>query len=405
MLKRQKRGIMLVSAIVISLVMMMWVVAAIYQTKHQSNLLLQSHQKSKAYYLAKTAASYSLFYINADPGWPAAHSSRDAAWTGIADARCWVSSGDSGPTLLCEAKVEGQTHTLRSPRLQVDNKGTKLLSVTTTVDGHSAIAQNSLLADGWDSLPPIPGMPRVRSATGADNGDIYAVTDRSGKGSLLWRYRPGRGWAELPDLPSGTNIQEVSIAKSERLVARGSDDVLVVLPLDSDLKWQSYKAPEGTKLDRVSIPCGNSSAAFASASNGSGPTVLKFTFSKSGGDWQELSAPPVAVRYNPTNGEPLTPFSGNVTNFDGGIGANDQGDVYVASNIPDEPSVIYKRKSDGEWQAFPAIQFHQWKGEDIDFEGFATVVKDLRVDDQGDVWVQAQAPDSTTFSNLRLDDG
>lgn len=388
--RRRPRGVLLITSIVVALVMMLWVVAALVSAKSQTSAVLQSHRKSKARCLAKAAMSCSIYSVNVDPGWVVNHAGRAQAWTGMAGAQVWSETADGRTILRCEADVEGQTSSLSVPLLRLEDRDTEVLSVTTSTNGHDLIAKNSVSATGWQAFPPIPGLPEVVSAAGADNGDIFAVTRKPGGGSLLWRYRPGRGWIEMPDLPSGVEIEDVAIAKTERLVARGSDNRLLVLPLDASLEWRQHDPPSGvTQLDMVTIPLTDSSRAYALADNGT--SLWSFTFPSS------YSASPGAQGTWSS-----VPLPSGATDLNGGLGAGPGGELYLAANPPGQPSVVYRDLGAG-WEPLPPIPFHQWQGTGSPASGMVSQIRDLKVDETGFIWIQAQDPSGTAYSNLRLE--
>lgn len=400
---RENRGIMLVSAIVISLVMMMWVVAALLRTKSQTTSVLHSHLKSRSFYLAKSAVSCALFNLNANAAWAGQHNSQANGWTAVTGASCWVEAQDTQLVLRCQAEVDGQRSNLTVPLRKLEDKGTEVLSVMTTPAGQDLIAKNAVAEEGWDPIPPVPGMLPIRSVTGAGNGDLYVVTDpREADGCLLWRYREGRGWIELQDPPS--EITDVAVARTDRLVAAASSgNKLLVLPLNASMDWQEIAGPSAMEtMTQATIPSGNPASAYALGKDGSGAPVLsRYDFPVGGtpGNWVPLTLPPEAVHFSPTG----TPTRGGaVPNLDGGLGVGPSGEVYVASNPPGEPSVIYKQTG-STWEVFPPVRYYSWAGDQPVAGGLSTTVKDLRVDRDGYVWVQAQEPGGTGFSNVRLD--
>lgn len=403
---KKNRGVLLVSSIVVALVMMMWVVAALISTRSQTSNVLQSHRKSKSYFLAKTGVSASLYRINSDATWTGTHNSKANGSTEIAGTTCWVETSGSQLVLRCEATVDGQVSSLTVPLLETEDRDTEVLSVTTSADGHDVIAKNSVSVVGWEALPPLPGLPDIFSATGADNGDIYAVAENPEGGSLLWRYRPGRSWLQLPQLPTGVSISTVSIAKDDRLIARGSDNSLQVLPLDGNLDWQSYAPPPGTtNLEQVVFSSVNPKLAYATTEGGDPSTreLWRYEFpddyseTLAPGQWTSIPAPPAAAHFDSSGN---ATFNGAVPNFDGGVGTGPNGEVIVASNPPGEPSVLYKYTAADGWSVFPAVKFYQ-NGVTTD-PPLVTSIKDLKVDEDGFIWMQAQATGTDTYSNLRI---
>ena len=403
---KKNRGVLLVSSIVVALVMMMWVVAALISTKSQTSYVLQSHRKSKSYFLAKSGVSASLYRINSDATWTGTHNSKANGSTEIAGTTCWVETLATQKVLRCEADIDGQVSSLTVPLLETGDKDTEVLSVTTSADGHDMIAKNSVSAVGWEALPPLPGLPDIFSATGADNGDIYAVAESPEGGSTLWRYRPGRNWLQLPELPTGVDISTVSIAKDDRLIARGSDNSLQVLPLDGNLDWQSYAPPPGTTtLEKVVFSSVDSKFAYATTEGNDSSTreLWRYEFpdnyseTMAAGQWTSIPAPPKAAHFDSSGN---ATFSGAIPNYDGGIGAGPNGEVIVASNPPGEPSVLYKYTATDGWSVFPAVKFFQ-DGMTTD-PPLVTSIKDLKVDGNGFIWMQAQTTGIDGYSNLRI---
>lgn len=400
---RRARGMILLSSLVVAFIMMLWVVAALQRSTQQAHAVRFSHRKSEAYYLAKTGVSRALYVLNRNSSWPGSHSSKASADVTIVDnTKCWVETVDAKMVLKCEATVGAQTHLLSVPLTEIDQSDTQVYSVSPAIGGgRDQIAHTSVNTDSWQSLPPIPGGNSVVSVAGADNGDVFAVAVVEGDGQTLWRYRAGRGWIRMPDTPNNVAINSLTVSGSERLVAKGANNSVLILGLQSSLQWEQHSAPSGTDLEVVSIPVTRSERIYATGRTGGEPSLWEFDLGQ--GQWTQIPNP-VAAHFNPYNGRVMS-VEGEVPNFDGGVGADGAGNVYVASNPPGEPAVIYQKPAgSASWELFPAVPAYNWGGdESVSADTLAYKLQDLKVDDLGVVWVQWQDPNSNAFGTLRID--
>jgi hypothetical protein len=404
MKRRNNRGIVLMTAIVVAFIMSLWVVAALYRNSFMSSGVLYSYHKSESLFLAKTATSRALYYLNGDAGWLGRHSDKTSGDTSTEGAVCWAETTSDGIVLKCEARVGAQTTTLSVPLKTLSSNDTHLYSITPSSDGGpDLIAWKTSDGEAWNTLPLIPGSSSIAAVTGAGNGDVFTVATGADGTSAVWRYRAGRGWVKMPDLPSGVSLTAISVGDSARLVGLGSNNTLQVLNLNAALDWTTVPAPAGVTMQDSAMAMNDSSKAFVTGIGGSalGASIHRYDFD--GASWTEYPSP-VAAHFDPGSGQ-LAGESGPVPNFAGGIAAGPNGNVYAASNPPGEPSAIYEfQESSGEWRVFPPVPNYHWGGTgDIDVDSFATNLKDLNVDDDGILWIQWQSPTDTTYSTMMID--
>lgn len=411
MRKERERGIVLITAVVISFILLLWAVAALYRASFQTSSVMFSHRKSESYYLAKRAVSRSLFFLNGSSTWVTDHNSRDSADDFTDGALCWVETVNSQLVLKCEASVGSQLTELSIPLTTNSRTDTHVYSVSPSVaGGPDVISWTTENTADWKTLPPIPNATEIESVVGTDVGDVYAIA-KDGSNTILWRYREGKGWVQMPDLPSGVSISQLSVGRSERLIALGTDGTgtsLMMLPIDSGLSWDQIAPPPSATLERVTMPTTSSDRAYA-VTDLSGPGIHQYDFSS--GSWTSLPLP-TAAHFDSSSGGLINQI-GDVPNLSGGIAVNEEGDVFVASNPGTEPSVIYEFEvpsagsTSGNWRVLPPVPAFVWIS-DTDFDGedvYSTNLKDLAVDDEGMVWVQQQNPITNDFATIQIDPG
>lgn len=404
-----KRGIVLITAVVISFILLLWAVAALYRASFQNSSVMFSHRKSESYYLAKRAINRSIYFLNNNSAWAGLHNSRDNADSYTEGALCWVETLDGQLVLQCEAAVGKQTTELSVPLASNSRTDTHIYSISPSLGGGpDVISWTTENTENWKSLPPIPGAEEIVSVVGTDLGDVFAIS-KTGSTTLLWRYREGRGWVQMPDLPSGVSISELSVARSERLIALGSDNTILSLPIANSLSWEQVSAPGGATLQHVTLPVTSPDRAYSVSDTASGPAIHQYEFGAS--NWTQLSVP-TAAHFDPSSGA-LTSQSGPVPNLEGGIAVDEEGHVFVASNPTSEPSVIYEFRADapgsttGTWRVLPPVPAFQWSADQstIGASQFSYQLQDLSVDDEGLLWVQWQDPGSENFSTIQIDPG
>ncbi|MFA5505304.1 MAG: hypothetical protein WC423_07755 [Vulcanimicrobiota bacterium] len=396
------------TAVVVAFILLLWSVAALYRASFHSSSVMFGHRKSECYYLAKRAISRSIFFMNSGPAWVAAHTGRDNADDYTEGALCWVEVIDSQLVLRCEASVGAQSTQLSVPMATNSATDTHVYSISESLNGGpDLISWTTQNTEDWKSLPPIPNATEIQSAVGTDTGDVFAIAGLDGN-TVLWRYRQGGGWVQMPDLPAGVSISGLSVSSSERLIALGSDNSMLMLPIDSSLSWEQIAAPTGADLKNVTLPITSSERAYAVTETGGQTTLHQYGFESE--NWSQLPLP-TAAHFDPATGV-LTEQSGSVPNLEGGIAVNQSGQIFVASNPPGEPSVVYQFRADtpgstaGTWRVLPPVPAFQWVSDDtVNVTDYCTQLQDLRVDDQGLLWVQWQDPNSASFSTIQIDPG
>lgn len=413
MKRRRSRGIILFTALVIAAIMMLWAVAATFQTNFQTSATRHSYRKSELYYLAKRATSRALNQLNLDPNWLATHTSLATADDSTPGTLCWVEPGSKAGTLMLRTKatIGNASDFLNVPILKESDTDIHIYSIAPAVNGGpDLIAWTTKTKADWESLPPIPGVTKILSTTQTPGGDIYAVGEL-GTGTGLWRYRKGQGWVQLPDPPSGVQLQSLSAGGNERLVCRGSDNSMMILPLGTDqsqpMQWKSVDPPTGLTLTNVAAHPGGNGEAYATGTGASGQVVYHYDVASD--SWNQYPVP-VASTFDPATGAP-TGTGGPITDFSGGLVAGKDGSVYAASNSAGSASVVYAFKPDapgsqtGTWSAVPPLPALEWQGDTVTSPaGYATQVEHLQVDDQGGLWAQSNAASGATqsFSIIRF---
>ncbi len=397
MKRRHITGAILISALAIAGVLLLWAVAATYRANFQSNAALFSYQKSEVYYLAKRAASRAIYLMNNQPDWIASHTGRGNADTTTPDTLCWVEEISTDQFIMrCEAKVGNHTTQLTIPMLTQDDETTQLFSVAPSQNGGpDVIGRSSTSAGDWSGLPPIPGHDRILSIAPTPNGDCYAIGG-TGTQTTLWRYRPGRGWMQMPDVPGGVELSGLSAGGDDRLVCLGSDNSLLILTLGSsastEMQWTAVPAPSGATLTSLTADRSGAPTTYAAAES-SGAARLYLHDETNG--WATLYDPP-SYAYDPMTGGPLPTGSTTPPNYDGGITADDQGHLFVATNPPGSASVIQQFTPDspgattGTWNLLPPVRAMEWTGpaSTSNPSGYITNMSNLEMDPQGQLWAQ-----------------
>lgn len=410
--RAHRRGSVLFISISISLILMIWAVAATVQVNRQTNFNLLSANKTQAYYLAKQGASRSLYLLNnanfEDPQtrqkWAQAHPSRDkadrATTPGVA---CWIETTATTQIVRSEATWEGYTHLLSVPIAHQGPSPVKLYSIApTAVTGQTAIVWTSSATPNWEALPPIPGFPGANSVAATDSGDVYALAT-GGSITALWRYRLGQGWIQMPDLPNGAAATQLTACQDSQLVCKGSDKEIEVLSLGTDknvpMEWKSIPVPGDRTLDKVAAHSGDSRYLFATLTSSSGAAEVQMCDTKDN-SWSKFSSPSLPANLIAS----------------GGLTADQKGTVYVGHNPKDasgqsQPSEIYgcKRSSANDtsatWTKLPAIPAIEWTaGQARNPTGrSATDISDLKVDNQGTLWLKRDVPGTGNHTVITLD--
>ncbi len=399
MVRNRRTGMILFIALVVAMIMMLWAIAATARANFQSGAVKFSYRKSECHYLAKTAINRSLALINTNPAWLTAHNGRNKAdTTTTPGAECWAEVANGQTMLRSEARIGAQSAHLDVPLLRLDESDTQILSITPALSGGpDLIAWTSKSTSGWHPLPPIPGQSKILATAGAPNLDVFALT-QGPTSNILWRYRTGQGWRQMPDTPSGVSLTSLSVGGDIRLVGRGSDNTLMVLPLGTSLNWTQVPAPAGTTLTNVAAHPTGQDFAYVTASDGGqeGVQICNLTTSR----WSALPAP-VSAHYDPLTGAAIT-GGGAPPSFTGGLAVDNSGDLFVASNQPGEASVIYRfdvvtpGSTTGSWSALPPVPALSYQNQSP--PTFATDLRNLTVDDDGYLWVQRNDPTSSSFS-------
>jgi hypothetical protein len=386
-----QKGFILYTAIVIAFLTMMWAVAAIYRVNHQTGATVHSHRKSEVYYLAKQAASRALFKINSVPDWVTSHSSSASADTSTPGTKAWIEDDGSQKVLFAEAKVASETRTLKVPIRDISEPSTKLFSLSPSENGPDLISWATTLAGDWKGLPPIPGASVILSTAVTSDGDVYAAVGDQPTG-VLWRYRTGQGWTQMPDLPTGVQVTELSCSGNARLVGKGSDNTLLRLPLGSSagvtMSWEAVPAPGGANLQHVEIDPKGADKTVATASASGSPQVHVYD----GNNWIQHAVPT------------------GTTNLDGGLTIDANGNIYVAenSNSSGTAATIYKLDSTAsglspsDWEALPPVPAIEWVGSTaLNPTGTIEQIARIEADPKdGSLWVQWDDPNGTNKHNM-----
>jgi hypothetical protein len=410
--RTHRRGSVLFISISISLILMIWAVAATVQVNRQTNFNLLSANKTQAYYLAKQGVSRSLYLLNnanfVDPDskqkWAQAHPTRERAdRTTTPGVACWIETTASTQVVRSEATWEGYTHVLSVPIAFQGPSPVKLYSIApTAVTGHTAIVWTSSATPKWEALPPIPGFPGANSVAATDSGDVYALA-ADGRTTALWRYRQGQGWIQMPDLPNGAAASQLTACQDSQLVCKGSDKEVHVLSLgtekDVPMEWKSISIPNERSLDMVAAHSGDSRYLFATLTSPSGATEVHLCDTKDN-SWSKFTSPSLPANLVAS----------------GGLTADPKGTVYVGHNPKDasgqsQPSEIYgcKRNSAADtsatWTKLPAIPAIQWTGgEAKNPTGRAvTDISDLKIDNQGTLWLKRDVPGTGNHTVITMD--
>lgn len=392
---RKERGFILHTAVVIAVLTMLWAVAAVYRVNNQTGASLHSYQKSEAYYLAKQAASRSLAFMNADASWLDLHNSQASADITTEGAKAWAEKSGTVITLMVEAKVGNQRRQLKVPILDDSSDSSKIFSLSPSANGGPDVISWATTLDGdWKGLPPVPGAKDIISTATSKSGDVFACTSGP-NGGMLWRYRTGQGWMQMPDLPANVELSQLSCNGDSRLVGKGSDNTIMKLPLatDSDtaMMWKSVPAPSNNSLQVVEADPSGADRTFVTSTEGSDAKIWLLD----GSTWKAQTKP------------------AGVSNLDGGLTVDSEGKVYVAAN--GQPATIYVRDSDSaglspsDWKpinsamgppgSVPAIE---WLGASAQNpSGFIQNIVNIESDPaDGSLWVQWDNPGGSTAHNM-----
>lgn len=324
--RRNKRGVILYTAVVIAFLTMLWAIAAVHRVQYQTGATLHSYQKSEAYYLAKQAASRSLALLNGTTNWLQNHNDKDSPDSlTTPGAEAWVEQDGSRLTLFVVAKVAGQKRELKVPILDDSSDSSKVFSLSPSSNGGPDVVSWATTEDGdWKGLPPIPGATGISSMATAKNGDVFACTGDS-TGSLLWRYRTGQGWMRMPDLPSNSGLSQLTIIGDSKLVGKSSNNRILKLPLGESpgtpMLWESIPAPGSNTIQAIEADPRGADKTFVTTTEGTNPRVWILN----GSSWNSQVPP------------------SGVSNLDGGITVDMDGKLYVASN--GQPARMFVRDS------------------------------------------------------------
>lgn len=389
--RRSQGGFVLYLAVIISLLTMLWAVAAVSRVQHQTGATLHSYRRSEVYFLAKQAASRALALMNANPDWLRVHRSRDNGDTTTPGTTAWIEDNGSRLTLVVDAELAGKAHTLKVPILRQDDPSTKLFSLSPSLNGPDVISWATTLAGDWQGLPPLPGSSTLRSVSVTDSGDVYALAEGPDS-NLLWRYRTGQGWLQMPDLPENVRLDDISCGGDTQLVGKGSDNTLMVLPLGDTpgvaMAWESVPAPAGVTLDLVKAHPKGTPETFVTGTQPSGPSLWLYD----GERWDRQALPR------------------DVSNLSGGMTMDRDGNLYVATNPTPatRPATIYQRpprssgSSPDEWTALAPVPAIEWVGDTPRApKGNITRIESIEADPKdGSLWVQWNDPLGTNKHNL-----
>ena len=400
------------TSLIIAFVMSLWVIAALYRNSFMSSAVVFAYQKTEAHYQAKAGISRALDEINGTNGalWISSHTSES---TGSTDpdsgAIRWAETSGGGMVLKSKAGNGSQSKTLTVPLKTLDNHDTHLYSITPSASGGpDLIAWKTTNGANWQTLPAIPGMTSINSIAGSGNGDVFTVASGTDGATLLWRYRVGRGWSPMPKPPTDVSISSLAVGASSKLITLGVDTsgnkTLQHMDLNESLEWKEAPAlPSGHDMTQVTISTNASDEAYVASVENSEAHIHRFDFATD--SWTEIASAPEEAHFDAAG--LYHPNGDLVENFDGGIGVDPNGHIYAASNSGSEPSAIYRLEnaSPRTWRIVPPITTPSWDndGNIIPSTGYATILKDLKVDDDGVVWVQWQSPVDDNFGTMHVD--
>lgn len=392
MSRRGRRGTIILLALAVTFILMMWAVAAVQRANFVSGAVLFSYRKSEACYLAKRALSRSLYLMNKSSGWGAAHNSEANADDSTEGALCWLEPGSTGTTrnLRCKATVEGHVESVTVPILRQTPSSLHIYTVAPSLGGPDMLAWCSQTAPGWESLPAIPGATKVLSVAATPKGDICTIVENPDGSTVLWRYRLGRGWQQMPDAPAGVKLSHLSAGGGDQLVCLGSNNAVMVLKTEP-MGWNDVGAPTGRTLTNVAAHPVDAQYSYATVASGSGEAGVAQVNLQTG-EWLPFPAP------GPPNGLDLS----------GGITADKSGNVYVGENPAMGASIVHAYHppapgdTTGSWTALPPVPALEWQGDIATATGDASGIKNLKADNEGKLWVQWQSPTTGKVSVISL---
>lgn len=264
--------------------------------------------------------------------------------------------------------------------------------------GPDLIARTTVTSSTWTPLPAIPGISKIVSAALTPRGDVYAIGQNT-SGTSLWRYRTGQGWRQMPDAPAGVALSSLSAGGEERLICRGSDNTLLILPLGAvgdALEWGAVNAPAGKTLQDVASHPQGKRRDYATVTDASGQVGVA-QYDHDADAWTVFPAA-TAVQFDPITGAVLG-SGGAVPNFGGGLTVDKTGRIFAGSNPPGAPPVVYSFQptvegaNTGTWSPLPAVPALEWEGTIVSNpSGFNTSISNLKTDDQGRLWAQLTNP-------------
>jgi len=393
-MNRRSRGTIILLALAVTFILMMWAVAAVHRANFVTGAVLFSYRKSEACFLAKRALSRSLFLLNRSPAWAAAHNSRATADDGTTEGTlCWVEAGATANirNLRCEATVEGHVESVTVPVQHQTPSSLHIYTVAPSLSGGpDMLAWCSQTAPGWESLPAIPGIEKVLSVCVTSRGDICTIVENPDGSTVLWRYRLGRGWQQMPDAPSGVKLSHLSVGGGDQLICQGSNNSVMMLKTDP-MGWSEVPGPSGRTLTNVAAHPANAKYSYATVASGSGEAGVSQVNLETG-EWSHFPAP------GPPSG----------LNLSGGLTADKNGNVYVGENPAMGSSIVHAYRppapgdTTGTWTALPPIPALEWQGDIATATGDASGITNLKADNEGKLWVQWKSPSTGKTSVISL---
>lgn len=391
--RRASRGTIILLALAVTFILMMWAVAAVYRANFVSGAVLFSYRKSEASYLAKRALSRSLYLLNKSSAWATAHNSKATADNSTPGTLCWLEPGSSATTrnLRCEAIVEGHVEMRTVPIQRQTPSSLHIFTVAPSLaGGPDMLAWCSQTAPGWESLPAIPGAEKVLSVAATPKGDICCIVENPDGETVLWRYRLGRGWQQMPDAPEGVKLSHLTAGGGDSLVCLGSNNAAMVLKTDP-MGWTEVPAPSGKTLTNLAAHPTDSQYGYATVATGTGTAGVS-QVNLSTGQWADFPAP------GPPSGLDLS----------GGVTADKSGNVYVGENPAAGPAIVHAYRPPapgdvtGTWTSLPTIPALEWQGGVATSTGEASGIKNLKADNEGKLWVQWESPTTGKVSIISL---
>lgn len=392
-MSRRPRGSVILLALAVTFILMMWAVAAVYRANFVSGAVLFSYRKSEAYYLAKRALSRSLFMLNKSGSWAANHDSETKADDSTEGALCWIEPGSTATTrnLRCKATVEGHVESMTVPIQHQTPSSLHIYTVAPTLaGGPDMLAWCSQTAPGWESLPAIPGVQKILSVAATPRGDVFTIAENPDGATVLWRYRLGHGWQQMPDPPAGVKLSHLTAGGGDQMLCQGSNNSVMVLST-SPMGWTEQPAPSGRTLTNVAAHPTSTKYSYATVTSGSGEAGV-YQCNLETGAWLPFAAP------GPPTGLDLS----------GGLTADKNGNVYVAENPAAGPSIVHAYvppapgDTTGSWTSLPSIPALEWQNGVATATGEATGITNLKADNEGKLWVQWKSPTTGKVSVISL---